>query len=370
MTTPVLGTDLAAMRRLNGRAVLTTLWAQAEPQTATRIAQVTGLSRTTVEAVLSDLQEQGLVSVQQLKSSRAGRPARGYDFASRRGVVVGLDIGPHAVSGVASDLRGERLTAVVRHEADLADGSTALGAIARLVDGLLSGAGFRKEQIAALTVGIPGVVDVAGRPAKTTVVPQWLEMDIVARLEALFPSSPIVFDNDSKLAAAAEVEFGAIGGGETAVLLRLGNRISAATVVDGRVARGAHGAAGEIGALERIGWPAAQRRLMRRAGAGLPALFDAGQAGEGEAVQVIREFASGIADGLAALVLALDPQAIVVNSSVPLAASQLLRGLESELADRVLYVPELRASTLGSAAVSLGAIVSGVGRVRGSLTAP
>lgn len=369
MTTQALGTDLAAMRRLNDHAVLTTLWDASSPMTASQLATSTGLSRTTVETVLSGLVESGLADSEQLRPTRAGRPARGYRFAADQGVAVGIDVGPHGISGVAGDLRGTVSAAHRRQEHDLSSGEHAAAAIIALVTELLDESTTASHELVALTVGIPGIVDADGRPVKTTVVPDWLTSDIDAQLRAAFPGARIAFDNDTKLAALAEIEHGSVGADETAVLLRIGNRISAASIVDGRVARGAHGAAGEIGALGRVAWPEAQQRLAERAPDGLEQLFTASAAPGTEGADAVTGFAADIADGLGALVLAIDPHVVVVSSSIPGASARLAAALGSELAGRSLFLPDVRTSDLGAIAPSVGALAVSAASVKEQLFA-
>ncbi|MGO4490243.1 ROK family transcriptional regulator [Microbacterium sp. 2RAF4] len=368
MTSQPLGTDLAAMRRLNDHAVLTTLWEADGPLTATQLASVTGLSRTTVEAVLPSLLENGLVAAEQLRPHRAGRPARGYSFAAAHGMSVGIDIGPHGIAGIAGDLRGTVIAPHRRIEQDLSGGEDAAAAVIDLVAALLDEATGARE-IAALTVGIPGIVDADGHPVKTTVVPDWLEADIDAHLRRAFPDARISFDNDTKLAAIAEIESGAVGADETAVLLRIGNRISAASIVDGRVARGAHGAAGEIGALGRVAWPQAQQRLTTRAAGQIERLFLEGDGLSAQAHAAVSDFAADIADGLGALVLAIDPHAVVISSSIPEASTRLAAALSRELDGRALFLPEVRPSALGAAAPCLGALAVSTAAVHEQLFA-
>lgn len=352
MTTQALGTDLAAMRRLNDHAVLTTLWDSTDPLTATQLATATGLSRTTIETVLTGLMDADLVDSELLRPTRAGRPARGYRFAADRGVTIGIDVGPHGISGVAGDLRGDPSAAHRRLEGDLSGGEQAATAVISMVRRLLAESDTASHELAALSVGIPGIVDADGRPAKTTVVPDWLTTDIDTQLRKAFPGSRITFDNDTKLAALAEVQHGTVGEDETAVLLRVGNRISAASIIDGRVARGAHGAAGEIGALGRVAWPEAQQRFAK-------SLSDGAAKDES-----IASFAADVADGLGALVLAVDPHVVVVSTSHPGTSSRLAATLQTELAGRSLFLPDVRTSELGQTAPRIGALAVSSSAVR------
>lgn len=89
---------------------------------------------------------------------------------------------------------------------------------------------------------------------------------------------------------------------------------------------------------------------------------DAPQAGtSGDPVS---EFAAGIADGLGALVLAVDPHVVVVSSSFPDAASRLTAALREQLVGRSLFLPDIRTSSLGAAAPSLGALAVSSAAIR------
>jgi predicted NBD/HSP70 family sugar kinase len=59
----------------------------------------------------------------------------------------------------------------------------------------------------------------------------------------------VVVDNDAKMAALGESIYGAGKGERTVTLLTLGSNIGMGITVDGRIYRGAHGAAGEIGTV-------------------------------------------------------------------------------------------------------------------------
>jgi glucokinase len=78
-------------------------------------------------------------------------------------------------------------------------------------------------------------------------VPGWEDLKIPAVIDKAFPELPAAFGNDVKLAALAELVWGALAGVTSGVYLNLGTGIAATLVVGGQVVEGAHGAAGEIG---------------------------------------------------------------------------------------------------------------------------
>jgi glucokinase len=77
-------------------------------------------------------------------------------------------------------------------------------------------------------------------------VPGWDHLAILPLVRQAFPTTPVRIENDVKAAAYAEIRWGALAGVDVGLYLNLGTGIAAALIVNGRVMRGAHGAAGEI----------------------------------------------------------------------------------------------------------------------------
>ncbi|MDI5909712.1 helix-turn-helix domain-containing protein, partial [Streptomyces sp. 12257] len=110
------GGDPSLLRRINSAVVLHALRAT-DCATLTEITRVTGLSRPTVEGVVEGLIESGLVvekAADESVARRQGRPARRFRFRAEAGHLLGLDIGPHRVAALLSDLDGRVLGAVAK----------------------------------------------------------------------------------------------------------------------------------------------------------------------------------------------------------------------------------------------------------------
>src|ERR687887_2839016 len=103
------GGDPSLLRRLNVAAVLRTLY-EADELTFAELVKASELSRPTVEEVVAELVEQGLAEEVRPAPSAprsVGRPAKRYRFRADAGHLAGLDIGPHKVLCLVTDLRGE-----------------------------------------------------------------------------------------------------------------------------------------------------------------------------------------------------------------------------------------------------------------------
>jgi predicted NBD/HSP70 family sugar kinase len=95
--------------------------------------------------------------------------------------------------------------------------------------------------------GLPGPVDYAhGVPVSPPVMPGWDRFPLASVLHREF-TCPVFVDNDVNVMALAERDKGAVGEERDFIFIKAGSGIGAGLVVDGRIYRGAKGAAGDIG---------------------------------------------------------------------------------------------------------------------------
>ena len=103
-----------------------------------------------------------------------------------------------------------------------------------------------RSEVLAVGVGIPALVDPAtGVALDSNHLP--LRGVSVRDLLAERVGLPVVVDNDANAAMLAEWRCGAARGTNDAVMLTLGTGIGGGLIVDGRLVRGARGAAAELG---------------------------------------------------------------------------------------------------------------------------
>ncbi|MGO4680740.1 ROK family protein [Microbacterium sp. 2MCAF23] len=351
------GSEVSTLRRINERAVLRFLFDKPGEHSVAEIAAACALSRPTVEGALAQLVQDGwiLETAAQPLGQRAGRPAKRYSLADRANVLVGLDLGPHGFVCVVTTLRGEPLASVRSSEIDLTDGETAFDAVQQAMASALADADAQEQDVVALTVGLPAIVGADGGIALTVVVPQWQTFDLPARIRGRYGSMRVIFENDAKLATVGEHAWGSAAGTQSAVNVLVGHRVAAGMIIDGRLARGVHGGAGEIGALPSTRWASAHRRLADATGS-MDQTLDAIAHDDPQALRQLQKFADDLARGIAALCLALDPEVVVIGGGVAQLGERLLAPLRAAVAALTLFPIELRISQLGQSAVALGGI--------------
>jgi glucokinase len=290
------------------------------------------------------------------------------------GFVIGIDVGGTKVALAAADLAGRRLSESrfsVREAGDAQEVLTqTVRAAASLASRLASGHGPLRS-VAAVSPGI--VEDERIRLAPN--IPGWESIQLRRTLIKSLPTDVVSVGTDAKAAALAEARHGTLAGLRCGVFLNLGTGTSAATVVDGQLLAGAHGAAGEIGyslvAPTDPGYSADRAPLEEcMSGAGLAA-----RASQllGEPLTAADVFARAPADhrlrelldeGLrvlgahvAALVLAVDPARIAVGGGLAAAGNRLLDPLRATLRRAVPFPPELVTARFRDDAPLAGALL-------------
>ncbi|MFE1149676.1 ROK family protein [Streptomyces albidoflavus] len=358
------GGDPSLLRRINSAVVLHALRGT-ECATLTEITRVTGLSRPTVEGVVEGQIEAGLVvevAAEEGAARRQGRPARRFRFRAEAGYLLGLEIGSHRVSAVLSDLDGRILGTAQKAVLASAPADERLERLRATVADLLRRTGVSRQAVRAVGVGSPGIVEADGTVRLGTALPEWTGLELGERLRRSF-RCPVLVENDANTAAVAEHWKGAAAGSDDVVYVMAGLSPGAGSLIGGRLHRGFGGAAGEIGALHLLGRGETPETLLSTTGEPLhpldeqavAAVFADARDGDAQAQAALDRFVRRLVHDVAALVLALDPEVVVIGGWAA-GLDGVLEPLREELARYCLRTPRVALSVLGEAAVATGAL--------------
>ncbi|WP_167379543.1 ROK family transcriptional regulator [Amycolatopsis pretoriensis] len=375
------------MRALNQRLVLDRLRTRGEA-TRPQIAAGTGLSKPTVGQALLDLEQHGLVRTTGRSLAGPGRAAVVYRAAPDAGHVVGVDIGRRAIRIAVADLEGS-IVARLDEPNRCRSASTLVRTVSESVERAVASAGLSPHDVVATVVGTPGVPDPAtGTVHRAPNLPGWERRGVLHELVAALAGagSDVVVENDANLCAVGEHALGAALGVDVLVCLTVGTGIGMGLLVEGRLFRGAHGAAGEIADLPFGPLPSSAGAGARRPGpvetaAAGQAVVDAARAagltvrsakdvfrlargGDARASRVVAEEAEKLAYVVAAVTAVLDPRLIVLGGGIGGNADLLAAPMRRALAATVPVVPEIVAGQLGEDAVLAGAIATALGTAR------
>ncbi|MFD7296290.1 ROK family transcriptional regulator [Streptomyces sp. NPDC059897] len=358
------GGDPSLLRRINSAVVLHAL-RSTDFATLTEITRVTGLSRPTVEGVVEGLIVAGLVvetTVEEPGARRQGRPARKFRFRAEAGHLLGLEIGAHRVAAVLSALDGRVLGSASKEVDEAAPADERLEKLRGTVADLLRRAGVARGSLWAVGVGSPGIVRADGTVRLGTALPGWTGLALGERLRRSF-KCPVLVENDANAAAVAEHWKGAGSETDDMVFVLAGLSPGAGALIGGRLHRGFGGAAGEIGALHLLGREVRPEALLSTTDEPLHPLdelavakvFTLAREGDDRATAAVERFLQRLVHDVAALVLALDPELVVVGGWAA-GLDGVLEPLRRELKRYCLRPPRVALSALGEAAVATGAL--------------
>jgi predicted NBD/HSP70 family sugar kinase len=350
------------IREANALSCLQSLRVADRPLSVSDIAQRTGLSRPTIEAVLTDFAARELVDEAAVEGagSAGGRPARRFRFAAESGLVAGLDAGPRDARVIVADLTGRIVAERATRLDPLAPGDDRFALISDLLCEAIDSTGLPRERLRALGVGVSGIVDADGAIAQSTVVPSWSGRPIAAQLSERFGCLTAA-ENDVKLRAFAEHHFGAAQDATSIVFLHVGTWVTIALTLESEIFHGAHRSAGEVGSRRGMRWSshAEGTEPLWSTGDGSERIA-AAAAGDPEAREEVRTFVRDIAPTLATVALTMDPDMVVVGGLLAERGGLAADWFREELDGLVTLDTDfpVAASPLGARGIVLGALAT------------
>lgn len=380
------------MRNLNQSLVLTTV-ARGDASRA-QLAATTGLTKSSVSAIVRDLMVAGLVRERgQVHSGDPGRPGTAVTLQRDGFAGLGLAIGVGTLSACVVDLGRRVRFREIRTTLRAADPDETFAELGRVAAAALTGADGLGLTVVGVALAVPGPVEPAGGVLRQAPNLGWLDVPTGALLARYLPrglahqlSWPPAIDNEAHLAAFGEQWFGGVPGLRDFVGVFGDIGIGGALIVDGAVFRGRSGMAGELGHM--VVDPAGDSCACGGRGcletiAGMDALARAAGVGERDPLAVgatagpVEEIIAALCQGrplalraasraadalgltLASVVDLMDPEAIVIGGSLALLQLWLTDRVEAALArhsmPRARRPPVVHWSSLGQSAAVLGA---------------
>jgi predicted NBD/HSP70 family sugar kinase len=387
MSRPGVG-SLESLRAQNRGRVIGVLRAGG-PVSRAEIARRTGLSRSTISSLVSDLQAGGLVTEvdgdRAAPSEQGGRPPVLIALDLSAGAAVGVDFGHRHLRVAVSDL-GHHVLAEAVDELDVdRDADQGLDSAARLVEQVLAEADVCRDRVIGVGMGLPGPIDRrTGMVGASALLPGWIGIRVAEELRGRLDLE-VAVDNDANLGGLAEWMWGAGQGCGLVAYIKAATGIGAGLVLGGRPYGGASGTAGEIGhttidsagpvcacgnrgCLEMVaGGPAILELLRPRGGDGLTLRRVVRMAADGDpgCQRVVADAGRSIGIAVANLCNLINPERIVVGGELSLAGDLLLdpmrdvvrRSAIRSAAETARIVPGVlgeRAELLGALALVLG----------------
>jgi predicted NBD/HSP70 family sugar kinase len=167
------------------------------------------------------------------------------------------DLGGTKLAAAMADARGQ-IVAELTEPTDPRGGAFVAEQIAACADKLAQTVGIEVTRTHQVMVGVPGVTDPrTGRISQIPNIAGLEDFDVLGYLRGRF-GPDVAIENDVNLAMLGEQALGCASGCDNAAFLSLGTGAGLGLLMDGKLFRGARGAAGEIADLPIAHDPTAQ----------------------------------------------------------------------------------------------------------------
>lgn len=392
----------STLARVNQTAILEALRASGA-LSRQQLGSLTGLSPATINRLTAALIVEGVVVQAGQVPSTGGRPAVLLRYAGGSRVVAAVQVRADRANGILVDFDGQ---ITFRREVDFGpqlmrdassgvdeeerkqDQNASLEKTFALFDALILTASSMGTPCLAAGVAVPGVVQHPdGRVSRMPEL-DWSNAPL-GQLLRQRTDLPVVIENDANALAFGEFHRGAGRGVRSLVALVLENGLGAGIITNGLLHRGARAEAGEIGYLlmdrfalsrsysdigdleDRVGAIALTRQARER---GIPVpergvtaeyIFTLANSGDTTAGAIADEIMDMVAIAVAAIVVILDPELVIVGSSVVGSAETIIPGIQERLSGRITRVPRIVAAAHRKDAVLLGVAELAAAEVNG-----
>lgn len=324
------------IRDINKQIVLNYV-RERSPISRAEIARETDLQRSTVSAIISDLQIAGLIEEIGEGNSTGGRKPTLLKLKSDTPVAVGIDIAPRLTTIALANLAGEVLQKETFPTSPDLDFITE-----QIIEKVLKIKEKHETNELGIGISIPGITDQAAGKVIYSPYFQWRDWEI-GKILARKTNLPVTIDNDANAIALAELWFGRknIRKISNFITLLVAEGIGTGIVFDGQVYRGEKNSAGEFGHMI-VGTDAPVRcscgsyecweahasdnatlaryrtlnNLFDKSDLSMDELVSRASDGDEKAVQSIRETAKYLGIGISNLIVGLSPQAIIVSGGI------------------------------------------------------
>ena len=361
--------DRNFIRRVNTRTVMDRIRLDA-PLSRAEVSARTGLNRSTVSSIVSELMDQGYIKETTLQDPKIGRPGMLLQFNPAGGCAVGIELGVEFISIILTNFVAE----VIWRKRILLSEDTNQFQIVEYAETLINEAIMTgKEQglsLLGIGVGVPGLVDQS--QGKLIFAPNLKMNNMPLRLmwTQRF-NTPVFVENEANSAALGEYFFGSAHDKTDFIYMSTGAGLGGGIMIGGQLFKGSTGYAGEIGHTTiyaggdscgcgsngcwetYVGPRAIIRRIRRTIDGGAESIISDMVGGDMQKITVdvlvaaadqkdtvtltaLHEVGIDLGVGISNLINIFNPELVVMGGALSLASPWLLTAIREALQLRVL----------------------------------
>lgn len=360
------------IREINETLILETLRKKG-PMSRANLKKALNLSFPTISANVKNLIESNWIIETEKDGNALGRKATLLEYNAKKGYVVGIDVGRSHITALLADLTGKEVAACLKKGA-WRYGKDVISDVISSVYEVINKAGIRQQDILSMAIGVPGIYD---NKKEVNRLAPFIEGWETVKLDRIVSDTfkiPVMIDNSVNFGAIEEKWHGVAQGYSNILYLSYGVGIGGALILNGKLFRGTHGAAGEIGyslpqySLKRDNYNEEglyEQLLSRHTGYGsettdisrpMKKIFDDAVEGDKLSLEILHSFMEYTSVVLTTSISLLNPEIVVFSGGMGVPLFERFKDEFREiLKNHIPYVPILAASRLGQSANAWGA---------------
>lgn len=360
------------IREMNETLILETLRKKG-PMSRANLKKALNLSFPTISANVKNLIDSNWIIETEKDENAMGRKATLLAYNAKKGYVVGIDVGRSHITTLLTDLTGKEVATCLKKGA-WRYGKDVISDVISSVYEVIETTGIRQQDILCMAIGVPGIYD---NKKEVNRLAPFIEGWETVKLDKIVSDTfkiPVMIDNSVNFGAIEEKWHGAAQGFSNILYLSFGIGIGGALILNGKLFRGTHGAAGEIGySLPQYSLRRGQyneeglfeQLFSRHTGYGselpdgakpMKRIFDDAANGDRESIEILHSFMEYTSVVLTTSISLLNPEIVVFSGGMGVPLYERFHAeFEEILKNHIPYVPVLAASQLGEWANAWGA---------------
>nr|WP_304220380.1 ROK family protein [Fredinandcohnia onubensis] len=356
----------------NNKALVLQLIMENEPISRADIAQISGLNKTTVSTLVTELLEEDLLFESGPGVSSGGRRPVILHFNKDAGYAIGIDIGVNYVLSVLTDLKG---TILIEKSQTLSRTTYAsiMDILQNMIQSLMDEMPKSRYGIVGIGVGVPGIVNNEGA---VLLAPNlgWSNIQLKEELEKLY-SVPVIIENEANAGAVGEQNFGLGQNHENILYISAGIGIGVGIIVNRELYKGINGFSGEMGHMiidmngkrcncgSRGCWEAyaSEQALLEMSDPSiesLEVLLELAKNGDEKAKHLFEEIGNYLGLGINNIINTFNPEQVIIGNRLTLAKEWIEAPIRDTIEKHTLAFHQndlqLNFSKLGKYSTSLG----------------
>ena len=331
-------------------------------QSASALSKQTHFSLPTVRAILDDLIDEKIIRISGMGNSQGGRRPILYSHSDDAYHIMTIEFGHYKAKALLFNSLNKTTTSLHEYTTNINDPELEKHTEA-ILNELLKESGLKKNQIAAIGLSMPGLIDTENGINRTIKDPA--KRNIKERLKNKL-NLPIYIENDARMQALGEFVFGKARHTKNTLVLNWNWGLGLGLILNGQIYQGSNGSAGEFshirilpegelcecgkqGCLQTIASAGAllamaQEEVKKRTVSQLTSLFadnlqsmkvidiiNCAKKGDELSISLLNTVGTKLAWGLSILIQLYNPELIVLNGPITKADKYILIPIQQTL---------------------------------------